>query len=102
MHFLIGDKSNILWPFDSDHSSYMLQVVSNHVDYMIYSHDSTNLRQYNTVIHCIIIMSLLFILFRKKYLNNKNKKTTHTINMNLNEQLKRTNNRLTIIISHSS
>jgi hypothetical protein len=66
MHFLIGDKSNILWPFDSDHSSHMLQEVSNHVDYMIYSHDSTDLGQYNTVIHCIIIMSLLFILLRKK------------------------------------
>ena len=79
----------------------MLQVVSNYVDYMIYSHDSTNLRQYNTVIHCIMSMSLLFILFRKQNLNNKKKTNTHTINMNLNEQLKRTKNTLTIIISHS-
>ena len=56
----------------------MLQVVSNYVDCMIYSHDSINLRQYNTVIHCIISMSLLFILLRKQNLNNKNKKNrTH-------------------------
>ena len=80
----------------------MIQEVSNHIDYMIYSHDSTNLRQYNTVIYCIIIMSLLIILLRKQNVYNKKKETTHTINMNLSEQLKRTKNRLTIIIFHSS
>ena len=44
---------------------------------MIYSHDSTDLGQYNTVIHCIIIMSLLFIFLRKKYLIIKRKNHTH-------------------------